>query len=354
MATENLDAAELRAAPRGGLINESVMQQIFDISVIPLPFTELIGNGGRAENPYHSWTRDILDQPDPSAANAAIVDGASASGLNDTKVGDRVGNHCQINRRVIRVSTRAREVNTIGFSDTFSYQIMRRQQDMRRQREAIYLEPQASQEDNGTTIPGKLGGFPSWLTTNTSRGTGGADGGFQTGTGLVSAPTAGNARAITETLIRDQAESVWNQGGDPTEMMSISRVIRRISEYLFTSSARIATLRRDANDMGPAQAIGSVNIFLTDFGVTMRMHANRLQKTYASGDGTPIQVANLFLFDPAYVGEGLLHGYRTEELGKEGAADNAQILCDGTLIVNTERAHALIADVNPASPVTQA
>jgi len=43
MTTANLDSATLKAVVRGGLIREDVMNQIFDISRIPLPLTDMIG-----------------------------------------------------------------------------------------------------------------------------------------------------------------------------------------------------------------------------------------------------------------------------------------------------------------------
>jgi hypothetical protein len=135
--------------------------------------------------------------------------------------------------------------------------------------------------------------------------------------------------------------------------MSTPAVIRQLSSYLFTSSARIATLRRDANEMnGPAQAQGSVNVFITDFGVVLEMMANRLQQTYASGDLLPVQVANVLIYDPDYVSCSFLQGYRVEPLAKNGLYDKRQMSVDWTVVVGTETAHAVIADVNGAVPVT--
>ena len=63
------DGTDLRGALLGGLINESVMKTITDISKIPLPLTNAIGTGSHG-NQYHSWTQDKL--ADPSITNAQI------------------------------------------------------------------------------------------------------------------------------------------------------------------------------------------------------------------------------------------------------------------------------------------
>jgi hypothetical protein len=66
-------------------------------------------------------------------------------------------------------------------------------------------------------------------------------------------------------LVRDAVQAVYTDGGDPTVMMSIPGVIRKFSEYLFTSSARVATLMSDqGKSTEQATALGSVNVFVTD------------------------------------------------------------------------------------------
>ena len=341
MATYNLDSADLKGVAFGGLINEDVMQQIWDISKIPLPFTDRIGTD-TAKNSYKEWTTDELAAPN---LNNAVVDGADASG-NDTKTGARVGNHCQISRKIVRVSTRARESGTIGRSDELAYQVMRRQQELRRDVEAIMLNQQASVADDGDSTPGKSGGLPNWLVTNDFRGAGGSAPGFSSG--LVGAVVAGTARGLTEKLVRDCVQSVYQQGGDPTVMMSTPSLIRAFSEYLFTSSARVATLMADqGRERMPATALGTVNVFVTDFG-TLDLVPNRLQPINDLATDT----ANVFILDPQYLSIAYLHGYRTEPLAKTGLADNRQMAVDWTLIVHTEKAHGVIADIDPSLAVT--
>lgn len=346
MSTANLDAADLAAVDFNGLITEDVMAEIWDISDIPLELSDRIGSSP-THNAYAEWTTDVLGAVD---VDNATVDGADAAG-NDTAVGARVGNQHQIPDKTVKVSTRARNSGTIGFSDTLAYQLMMRQRELLRDKEAITMQGQASVADDGDSVAGRLGGLPSWLTTNTSRGTGGADGGFSAGT--VDAPTAGEARALTETLVRDMAESAWLQGANPSGLMSVPQVIRKLSEYMFSSSARIATLNRNEQGMGSATAVGTVTVFLTDYGVTLEFVPNRLQQTYLSTDGTPKPVANVFILDWEYLEHGVMQGVQVAELAKTGTADNRQMTTDITLKVLTETAHAVIADVDPTVAVTQ-
>ena len=346
MADENLDAANLAAVLRGGIINESVLQQIFDVSNIPLVFTDRISSMG-TKNQQHEWTVDRLQDVD---VDNAVVDGSDAEG-DDSNTGLRVANRHQILTKQLAVSTRARNVDTIGFSDTLAYQVMMRNREIRRDLEAISLQPQASVVDDGSSVPGRLGGFPSWLTSTYDAGVGGSSGGFNTGTGLVDAPTEGEARGLTETLLRDTAQAVWELGGNPTIAMSTPAVIRQLSSYMFTDSARIATLQRNEQGMAAGTALGSVNVLITDFGVTLELLPNRLQQTYDSADIGPIQVANVFVWDTEFVSHGFLNGFQVDPIAKIGLSDRRQLSVDATLVVQNEEAHGVIADIDGTVPV---
>jgi hypothetical protein len=342
MSTANLDSADLKAATYKGLIREDVMNRIFDISRIPLPFTDMIGTDTHT-NEYTEWTLDVLATP--NTANA-VVDGSDASG-NNTVIGNRVGNHSQISTKVVRVSFRADASDVIGRTKETSYQVMRRQQELRRDVDAICLLNQASVSDDGNTTAGKVGGLPSWLG---SHNYGGTAGGFSTTTGLTVARTPTAARALTETLVRDAVQAVYQDGGDPTVMMSIPGIIRKFSEYLFTSSARVATLMSDQGKSSEkATALGSVNVFVTDFG-TLKLVPNRLQPTHTDSGSTT--VADVFILDPSYLSLSYLKGYRTEDLARTGLAENKMMSVDWTLKVLTEKSMAIIGDINPASAVT--
>jgi len=343
--TTALAASDLSAAKAGGLINEDVMQKIWDISKIPLPFTDMIGTGS-AKNEYKEWTTDELAAP--NIANA-VADGADAAG-DDTSIGQRVGNHHQISEKVVKVTYRANASDTIGRSNELSYQLIRRQQELRRDLEAMLLSNQASvADDNANDIVGKAGTLPSWLSTNTINGTAG---GFDLNTKLTVARIPGVKKALTETNIRDLVESIYNEGGDATKLMSIPGVIRKISEYLFTESARVATLMSDqGKSKEKAAALGSVNVFVTDFG-TLSLIPNRLQQKYTSGGGTAGDVADVFLLDPSYLKVCYMQGLRTDPLAKTGSAEKRQMLVDWSLIVNTEKAHGMIGDIDYTAPVT--
>lgn len=341
MATANLDSANLKAVAEGGLIREDVLDKIFDISRIPLPFTDMIGSSDM-DNSYTEWTVDRLQ--DQNLDNA-VVDGADSVG-NDTNTGGRVGNHAQISSKVVRVSSRADASDTIGRAKELSYQIMMRQRELRRDIEGIMMTGQASVADDGNTTAGRLGGFQAWLSTNA---VGGTTAGFASGN--VAAYVPGTKQAGSEAVLRALIEQIWIGGGDVSTIMSIPGVISKFNQYLFTESARIATIRADTSaDSGSTglKAQGNVNVYISDHGNTLEIRANRLQPSYKDSGGTD-DVAAMFLIAPAYVTQGVLRGERVEPLAKTGLAENRMMTKDYSLKVLNELAHGAYNDLDPAA-----
>ena len=340
MAAGNIDSFNLKSIQTGGLIREDVMDKIWDISKIPLPFTDMIGSR-TVKNERFDWTQDKLAAPDITNAR---VDGQDA-GAAGAATGKRVGNHCQISDKVIAVSYRADASDTIGRAKELAYRLNRGQQELRRDVEAIMLNNQASVAGTDT-VAGATGGLPSWIETNVD---GGTAGGYDAATGLTVARTVGAARALSFGTVKSMIQGAYMEGGEVDTLMSIPSVIAGLSEYMFTSTARIATLQADqGKSSAKATALGAVNVIVSDFG-TVKMVDNRLQQTYTDSGTTTC--ADVFLLDPSMLSQAILHGYRADELAKTGLSEKRHLAVDFGLQVGNEASLALIGDINPALPV---
>lgn len=338
-----IDSPTLIGVAFGGLIREDVMNEIWDISRIPLPLTDAIGSDSHG-NEYCEWTQDRLQA---AVTNNAQIDGADTISIDDTNSGARVGNHSQISVKVVKVSTRAQESDTIGFANALAYQVMMRQRELRRDVEAQMLTNQASVKAVTTSVAGVSGGLGAWIATNIDVGATGAAGGFNTSTGIVDARTEGTPRALTETLVRAASKSVYEQGGEATMMMGTPTVIEAFSTYLFDSSARVAALQSDVmQQQSPVVATGAVNVFVSDFSV-LSLTPNRLQPQL-----TVSTASDVFILDPQLLRLSYLHGYRVEPLAKQGLADTRQMCVDYSLKVLNEEGLALIADIDETAAVT--
>lgn len=340
-----LTATTLKNVAKGGLIAEDVMNKIWDISNIPLPFQDLIGVGEAAKSSYKEWTTDTLSAPN---LNNAVTDGYDATG-NDTVLGARVGNHCQTSVKNIQVSTRADQVKKFGRASELAYQLERRQIDLRRDQEGILLSNQASVADTGPGgVAGKLGTLASWIATNHfAAGAGAVAGGFNTGTGLTVARTPGTKGALSEATLRTAIQSVYEQGGDVRTLMTVPSLISKISAFLFSTSAKVAQVRNNITDASEAATVlAAVNVYVSDFG-TITMVPNRLQQTHL--DSAAATCADVFLLDPKYITLSYLRGHQVEAMAKTGLSEKRLMSCDWTFLCYNEKSQAIIGDVDTAA-----
>lgn len=354
-----LDAVNLGNVPLFGNIREDLMEKIHNISPVTRPFCDNIGTS-KATNTYKEWGLEALE---PATPNNARIDGSSSDGINDTVLGERVGNYCQQATKTVRVSDRGRNVNTIGGSDELIRQLMRRTQSLKRDEESTYLSRNIAVPGDGTATPGKSAGVGGWIgtgqaATNSDRGAGGADpilsgdpGGYPT-TGAV----AGTKRALSETGVKAMLREAYNSGGAPTMAISTLDGIEIFSDYLFTSSARVATLQSDAPQSnrvrggsgngktgGGIVAQGSVNIFISTYG-TIELTPSLFQPEVDTG------VADMYFIDPLLWERAYLQGYETKELARTGLATNREISVDFTLCSLNEAGSSVFADIDVTLP----
>ncbi|RKZ94003.1 MAG: hypothetical protein DRQ46_10660 [Gammaproteobacteria bacterium] len=357
MATTNLDHANLSAVSDGGTVNEDVVQKIFDISPVDAPFTNLAGTM-TSGNQRKEWIREDLAAANPQNK---VVDGSDASG-NDTRTGERLANFHQIHSKIIRVSDRAQDADTVG-GDELVKQIMKRGREIRLDLEAALTSRNAAIEDDGATVEGQLAGAATWIgaldsSTNSFRGVGGADAVLSGAAGIggapTTAPTAGTKRALSEADVKAAISAAYMEGGNPTVMMSTPQAITLFSDYLFTSSARVATLQSDAPQSnrtnnasgggaatGGITAQGSVNVYASNF-ATLSLVPNRFMPEVAAG------VSDVLILDPTTWSCSALHAWTVKELARTGLADNRQLSGDYTLVCENPEANAIVADVDTA------
>ena len=266
-----LDTAEIRALTSGGNIREDLLAKVWDVSRVPLPFQDRIGTG-TANSDVHEWTIDKLGVAAQNVwvENASIPVTGTASGVVD--IGNsasqanvvRARNICQISAKAISVSDRSQQVQTSGNTASLAYQIMQRQRELKQDMEFILLSNTASVlSTNQATTASYLGGYMSWVEDKTSptqnlfvsaAGTPSADGGYDQSTKLtVAAASTATPAAISEADLRDVTEAIYMGGAEATTAMRRPALKRIISQYMYTSSARIAQLTSQLPNHSPAK-----------------------------------------------------------------------------------------------------
>jgi len=367
------DAHALNAMTLNGVIHEDVMDKIHDISNTPLPFTSRIGSTSHT-NQHFEWRVDRLAA---GVDTNAILDGAESKADESVQTGQefRVGNYSQISTKALSVSSRAQAVSTIGYAKSLAYQVMMRGQELRRDVEVRSManKPNVLDLGFGSGTPGQTAGLECWCDDenvlndsqiNATHGNPSAirdmsdgvtsHGGWTNRSGeILAATNYGNMAtpaALTEEAIKDVVEQLYMNGADPTILMARPGIIRKISEFNFSTSARVATLTNQDGAASHAQRIaqGSVNIMVTDFCV-LELVPNRHQKV--SGDTSPdCDVA--FIFDPTGISISYLQGYRTIPLAVDGLVEKRLISVDWGLRVGNWEGLGLITGILASAAMT--
>lgn len=293
---------------------EDLTDGIYNISPSETPIVSACGRT-KATNTYHEWQTDTLAAA--SSSNAQLEGKAFA--YTTSAATTRVGNYCQISDKEIVVSGTQRAMNHAGIQDYFVYQTMKKGKELRKDIEAVCFQVQGQVSGDSTTAR-KTRAIGSWLSTNVSRATDGAN-----ATGATYAPTDGTQRAFTETLLKAVLKSCWDNGAEPTTLYVGSFNKQAASAFTGRSSARQAIA---------ANAIqGAASMYASDFGeikiVPSRNHRSR----------------DALLIDPEYVKIAYLRGYKVEDIAKVGDADSKAIRAEYALEMRNEAACAIVADL---------
>lgn len=308
-----------------GAIRESLEDIIYNISPTRTPFMSNIGRTD-ADSTYFEWQTDVLDNAD---ATNARVEGADASDTSFTKA-QRVGNYTQISDKVVNVSGTSGAVDAAGMKTIESYLLAKRGRELKRDMEKILLTNQAAAVGDGSSNPRKLGGFPAWIKTNVvANGAvaptlSGTTGGYPNAawTSLTS------PAAFTETMLKTAISSLWSSGGEVKMAL-----VGPVNKVRFSGFSGIALNRVDVGAPKQTFILGAADVYVSDFG---------------NLDVVPDLFTNetfVHLIDPEYAKIAYLRPFQRNPLAKTGDSRRTQMLVEYTLQVNTEKAHATIANV---------
>lgn len=294
---------------------EDLTDVIHNIDPTDTPFMQAVARA-KATAVLHEWQTDGLPSVD---TNNARPEGDAVNRTTSTPTVRRQ-NYCQISSREATVSGTQRASNPAGRGDELDYQLMRQGKALRNDMEAILLSTQGQAVGDGVNVPRRLRGLESWLSTNQSRGAGGA-----AAVSPTTAPTDGTARAFTENFLRDVMKQCWDNGAEPTVLMVGSFNKQVASTFVGRVNSR--------QEVDSKAILGAASLYASDFG-DLKIVPNRRQRGRTA-----------FLLDPRYAKVAYLRPMQTTETGTIGDAETAFILAEYTLEVCNERAHGVIADL---------
>lgn len=308
---------------------EELSEAIWMITPEDTPLMTLIGREP-VRTTHPEWQTDTLATP----ATNQKIEGNEWS-FTEFAATTRVGNYTQISDKTIAVTRTQDKTLKAGRKSELKRELKKKGTELKLDMEYAILQNNASVAGAAGT-PRELGGFPAWLESNTSRGAGsGADGGFNTSTGLVDAATNGTQRAFSKTLLDDVIQQAYQSGGKPSTIM-----LSPYNKRVFSGFSGIADLRSNQGQGSKSQLtiFAGADLYVSDFGV-LTVVPNRVMSTDA---GT---ARNVLVIDPDKAAVGIFDDIQMHDVAKVGDAERRALNVEYTLIMRTEAAHGVVADV---------
>lgn len=308
-------------------IREDLQDALISISPTETPFMSAVGRRN-VSNTYFEWP--VIELAAASASNV-VIEGEAAPGNDAPTNAIRLGNYTQISDKVVEVSDTAEAVNGAGDAQTLAKQIAYKLKELKRDMETMLVGTNNAAVAGASGTARETASLSAFLKTNTDRGTGGAN---PTLSGTTSgypdaAATDGTLRALTEQMLKDVIASCWDEGAEPSIVLCGSGVKQKISST-FTGSA---TRYRDISDK---KIVAAVDLYVSDFG-ELQVVPSRF-----------VRSRDVFVLDPSMARVAYLSNTKQTPLARTGHSERRLISAEYGMMVDNEKAHGIIADINPA------
>jgi hypothetical protein len=276
---------------------------------------------------HPEWIVDDLAAP---AANIQLEGDEYTFGATTPAL--RYGAYTQIMRKEGIISGTQDATDNVGVEQV-KYQKLKKGVELRKDVEFAIVTAQA--QVAGATR--QMGSLSSWITTNVSRGATGANGGYNTGTGLTAAPTDGTQRAFTKTLL----DTVMQQGyvsGANFRHLVVSPYVKSVF-VTFMSDSNVASFRYAATGGENNSIIANADVYEGPFGKVM-VHPNRVMA------GSAGLARNAFLIDTEHLAFGWFRKIKEDkEVAKTGDAQKFVLIGEGALKPKNEKGLGVCADI---------
>lgn len=277
---------------------------------------------------HPEWETDALAAP---AQNIQLEGDEYTFGATTPAV--RMGNYTQIMRKDGIISGTQDATDNAGSVEQVKYQKLKKAVELRKDVEFAIVDTNASV--GGTTR--ESGSLSTWITTNVSRGATGANGGYNSGTGLTVAPTNGTQRAFTKTMLDGVMQQGYTSGANFRHLF-VSPYVKSVF-VTFMSDTNVASFRYAASSGKNNSIVANADVYEGPFGKVV-VHPNRVMA------GSATLARNAFLVDTEFLKWGWFRKIKEDkEVAKTGDAKKFVMLGEGALKVTNERGLGVVADV---------
>ena len=253
-------------------------------------------------------------------------EGADFSYATPTQM-TRLGNQSQIFIQSAQVSETLESVDKAGRAKEIAYQTVLKSLEQRKDIEATLVASQAKSASD----PRKMGSIECWI----SNVSGAGDATEITTHDGANLRTDGTGRALTLAMVDSVAQAIYEDGGEPS-MMVLSPSKKVTFSDLASGSVATNQVTMTANQPVEVPIIGSVSVFLSDFGkiditIDRQMPNDRI-----------------YIFDPQHMKMGALPNrqFSKVDVAKTGDSQKFGIVSEFTYIPTAPKAHGAIYDLS--------
>lgn len=297
-------------------IREDLFDRIYNVDPDETPILSRIPKL-KAEATNHEWQTDGLDAP--TADNAHIEgDDSVAEAITPTV---RLGNNTQIFKKSVLIPGTVEATKRAGRGKEMAYQLMLKAKAMKTDMESSLFANQAKVGGSSGSAR-RLAGLPSWLTSNTSAGSGGSD---ATGDGT-NARTDGTQRAFTESQLKTVLASIWDNSGRKPDCIVMGSHNKQTFSAFTGSSTR--------HDKGEDKKLtASIDVYEYDFGLIKAVPSRH------------VRARDALVLTSDMCGWAQLRPMKQEKLAKTGDSERFHIVAEATFVMRNELAHGGVFDL---------
>lgn len=258
----------------------------------------------------------------------------------ETDAPDRYGNYTQIYRKTGILSNSQEYTDEAGKVLKIKEQKLKKGVELRKDVEYSIVD--ANPSVGGATR--ESGSLSTWIETNAERGSGGANGGFNSGTGLTTAPTNGTQRAFTKARLDDVMQQGYVAGANFKHCF-VSPYVKSVF-VTFMSDTNAAQFRYAASTGKNNSIISNADVYEGPHGKIM-IHPNRVMA------GAAGLARNAFLTDPEHLCFGWFRKIKEDKnVAKTGDAKKFVLIGEGALKPKNEKGLGVVADLYGLSAST--
>ena len=292
---------------------EQLSNIIYNISPQTTPFMSAIGKNS-VKNVTFDWQTETL----PSASGTGEIEGFEISRAA-TAATVRESNVAMIQSRNSTVTGSQQASDPAGVKSQIAHFMALNAKALKRDMETA-LTGNYAKVAGSASAARQTRSFESWITSNDSRGSGGADGSAS------AAATDGTQRDLTEALLKAVLQTGFGNGAEMS--MAICGPYNKTVISGFTGRSNV----RQVIETDTVEA--SISLYASDFGELKIVPDNFSRER------------SLLLVDPNYAAVSYLRDFESVDISTIGDAITKMLVVEYGLQMSNEAAHGIVADLN--------